>query len=143
MKTEKGVVIIAYKPGRSPRFAVLNRKKNWEGWELPKGHLENDDYEETVRLEMEEEAGIGEEHLKEIEGTDEVLEWSFEREGEEIKREYKCFLVKVADKAIIDVEGNPHDEHDSGFFLNREDTEGLLTHDNQVELLEKVTEQLD
>ncbi len=143
MKTEKGVVIVAYKPGRSPRFAVLNRKKNWEGWELPKGHLEEDDYEKTARLELKEEAGIEEDQVQDVKETDEVLEWSFEDEGQEIKREYRCFLVKVANDAIIDVTNNPHDEHDSGFFLNREDTEGLLTHDNQIELLEKVTDKLD
>lgn len=145
MKTEKGVVVIAYQISlRNHRFLVLKRTKNWEGWELPKGHLEEDDYEETVKLELEEEAGLENEELGEIEELGETLEWTFENDdGEEIKREYRAFTVKVDESAVVDTSNNPHEEHEDGFFLDYEDASSLLTYDNQRKILEKGKESLE
>ncbi|WP_414836427.1 NUDIX domain-containing protein [Candidatus Nanohalococcus occultus] len=140
MEREKGVVLVVYKkPSRNPRYLVLNRKKNWEGWELPKGHLEKDDYEHTARLELSEEAGI--EAIEELESTEQVLEWSFEDDdGQTIKREYKAFIVKVDEGAVTDTSANPHDEHERGHFFNYEDAKSLLTHQNQKEILDALHE---
>ena len=143
VKTEKGVIIVAYKNPRNPRFVVLNRKKNWEGWELPKGHLEKDDYRETVRLELKEEAGIDKAHIKEIEELDSTAEWSFEDDGKEIKREYKAFVVQLSENTFIDVNSNPHDEHEQGFFFRQEDARSLLTHKNNIEVLEKAVSKIE
>lgn len=143
MKTEKGVIIAAYKQDSYPRFVVLNRKKNWEGWELPKGHLEEDDYDKTVKLELQEEAGIDEEQIEEIEELGYTAEWTYEEEGETIKREYRGFIVRLSDDALIDVNQNPHDEHAQGFFFRREDAESLLTHENNVEALDEACEKID
>ncbi|WP_153550374.1 NUDIX domain-containing protein [Candidatus Nanohalobium constans] len=141
MKTEKGVIIVAYKESRrNNRYAILKRKKNWEGWELPKGHLEEDDYEDTVKLELGEEAGIKEDEIEEITDLEETAEWTFEEDGEEIKREYKAFIVRVSEEAQIDITENPHDEHEQGFFLKKKDVEGLLTYQNNVEVLERAAE---
>jgi 8-oxo-dGTP pyrophosphatase MutT (NUDIX family) len=144
MKTEKGVLIIAYQKSlRNHRILVLKRTKNWEGWELPKGHLENDDYRETVKLELKEEAGLDEETIQEITETGDTLEWTFENDdGEQIKREYKAFIAKIGEDAVVDVSENPHDEHETGFFLDYEDAEALLTYDNQKEILEDNKESL-
>lgn len=143
MKTEKGVVIAAYKQDRYPRFVVLNRSKNWEGWELPKGHLEDDDYEKTVKMELREEAGIDEEQIEDIEELGYTVEWKYQDDGEEIKREYRGFIVRLSKDALIDVNQNPHDEHDQGFFFRQEDAESLLTHDNNIEVLNRAVEQID
>jgi 8-oxo-dGTP pyrophosphatase MutT (NUDIX family) len=144
MKTEKGVVIVAYQESRrNHRYLVLKRTKNWEGWELPKGHLENEDYRETVKQELQEEAGLNEEKIESIEDLEETLEWTFEDEGEEVKREYRAFLVKIDGEAVVDVSVNPHDEHETGFFLDYEDTSSLLTYDNQKEILDKCKESLE
>jgi 8-oxo-dGTP pyrophosphatase MutT (NUDIX family) len=143
VKTEKGVIIVAYKDRIKPRFVVLNRSKNWEGWELPKGHLENDDYEETVKLELKEEAGIKEKHIKEISDLDHTAEWKFEEDGEEIKREYRAFTVELTEDAFIDVKSNPHDEHDQGFFFREEDAKSLLTYDNNIKVLEKAIRHIE
>jgi 8-oxo-dGTP pyrophosphatase MutT (NUDIX family) len=143
MTIEKGVAVVAYKESRgSRRFLVLKRTKNWEGWELPKGHLENDDYEATVIQELGEEAGIEEDEIQEIEELGEDLEWSFEDDGEEVQREYRGFLVRISDSAIVDTSENPHDEHETGFFMKKDDVESLLTYDNQRELLEEAVTQL-
>ncbi len=145
MRTEKGVAVIAYQESRgSRRFLVLKRTKNWEGWEIPKGHLEEDDYEETVKIELREEAGISEEKIEKLEELGEDLEWSYEDEdeGEEVRREYRGFLVKISDSAIVDVSGNPSDEHETGFFMKLEDVESLLTYDNQRDLLQEAVTRL-
>ena len=141
MRTEKGVIIVAHKkPSRENRYLVLNRTKNWEGWELPKGHLEEDDYQHTVKLELGEEAGIKEEQIKSIENLDHTVEWSFDDDGEEVKREYRAFLVEVDPDAIADVDQNPHEEHEKAFFLSKEDCNGLLTYDEHKEVLEMASE---
>ncbi len=143
MRTEKGVAIIAYKKSRgSNRFLILKRKKNWEGWEIPKGHLEEDDYRETVKIELKEETGLNESEIKSIEGLEEDLEWSFEDDGEEVKREYRGFLVEIKEEAFVDTSDNPSDEHETGFFMKQEDVESLLTYDNQKELLEEAITRL-
>jgi 8-oxo-dGTP pyrophosphatase MutT (NUDIX family) len=143
MKTEKGVIIAAYKQDRHPRFVILNRKKNWEGWELPKGHLEDDDYEETVRIELQEEAGIDEEQIEEIEELDYVAEWTYEESGEEIKREYRGFVIRLSEDALIDVKSNPHDEHSQGFFFRQEDAESLLAYENNIGVLNEAVDQIE
>lgn len=137
MKTEKGVMLVAYKQKNAPRYLVLKRKKNWEGWETPKGHLEDGDYEATVKEELKEEAGIQEDEIRDIRDMEETVEWSFEDDGEEVKREYRGYLVKVSPEAHVDVSRNPHDEHEHGFFFSYRDASEMITHDNNRELLEK------
>ena len=145
MRTEKGVAIIAYKESRgSRRFLVLKRTKNWEGWEIPKGHLEEDDYNKTVEIELGEEAGIEKDQIEEIQELGEDLEWSYEDEekGEEVKREYRGFIVKISDSAIVDTTENPSQEHETGFFMKKDDVESLLTYENQRDLLQEAVTQL-
>lgn len=144
MRKEKGVVLVAYKkPSRKPRYLLLQRKKNWEGWELPKGRLEQEDYRHTAELELSEEAGIDEEMVEELEEMDHTVEWTYEDGDEEVKREYRAFLIKLSPDSVIDTDGNPHDEHGKGFFLKKEDAESLLTYDNNIELLSMADEKID
>ncbi len=137
METEKGVIIIAYKPAEKPRYLVLKRKKNWEGWETPKGHLENGDYEETVEVELQEEAGIDAEQIEEIQDMDKTVSWEYEQGGEEFRKEYKAFLVELGPDTFVDVSANPDDEHEHGFFFVYRDAEKMITYDNNLELLEE------
>jgi 8-oxo-dGTP pyrophosphatase MutT (NUDIX family) len=141
MSAGKGAIIVAYKEGRNPRFLVLKRKKNWEGWELPKGHLE-EDLRSTALEELEEEAGISEEEVEELEQMDEKVEWSFEEDGEEHERSYTAFKAVISEEAVVDVSGNPDDEHEQGFFFRYRDAESLLTYDQHRELLERVYQEV-
>lgn len=137
MRTEKGVVAVVYKkPKRAPRYLVLKRKKNWEGWELPKGHLE-EDYKQTVKLELKEETGIEKDQIQDIDEMDYVLTWEYEEDGETVNREYRAFIVRVEENAQVSTENNPHEEHETGYFFNFEDTKSLLTYRNQAELLKE------
>ncbi|MFB6180375.1 MAG: NUDIX domain-containing protein [Candidatus Nanohalobium sp.] len=137
MRQEKGVIIAAYQQSlNNHRYLILKRKKNWEGWELPKGHLEDNDYRKTVKQELREEAGLKEDQIKEVTDMHQVINWRFEEDGEKVEREYKAFKVEVDESAEVDVSENPHDEHEQGFFLDFEDGKTLLTYDNHREVLE-------
>jgi 8-oxo-dGTP pyrophosphatase MutT (NUDIX family) len=137
METEKGVIIIAYKQAEKPRYMVLKRKKNWEGWETPKGHLENGDYEETVEIELQEEAGIDADNISEIQDMEKTVSWEYEDHGKEFRKEYKAFLVELDQDTFVDVSKNPCDEHEHGFFFVYRDAKKMITHDNNLELLEE------
>ncbi len=140
MKTEKGVIIVAYKRKNAPRYVVLKRKKNWEGWETPKGHLEDEGYEETVKEEMQEEAGISGDEILAIEDMEETVLWEYSQDGEDFRKEYRAFLVEVDEGAHVDVSRNPCDEHEHGYFFSFRDASEMVTHDNNRELLEKAHE---
>jgi 8-oxo-dGTP pyrophosphatase MutT (NUDIX family) len=141
MRTEKGVAIVAYKEKRGKkRFLVLQRTKNWEGWEIPKGHLEDKDYIKTVKQELREEAGIPENEIEQIEYLNQDLEWTYtDEEGQEVKREYRGYMLETSEDASADVTQNPHEEHETGFFMKKEDVRSLLTYENQKELLKSAT----
>ncbi len=144
MKVEKGVIIVVYKQSRrNNRYAVLKRKKNWEGWELPKGHLEEGDYQETVKIELMEECGIDEDQIQEITDMEEETSWEYDQDGEDFRKEYKAFVVEVDKDVQIDVSKNPCDEHEQGFYLKIEDAKSLLTYENNVEILEKATDLIE
>lgn len=133
MREERRVCIVLYKMMDGyPRYGVLKRTLNWEGWELPKGHLEGD-AAESARQEIAEETGIAD-----IEALDPFAcdaGWTYEDDGEEVQVTCDCFLAEVPGDAYIDVSGNPHDEHAKGHFLNFRDARDILTHENQRELL--------
>jgi len=141
MRTEKGVSLVVYKKKRGKkRFLVLKRNKNWEGWEIPKGHLEDEDYIKTLKQELREEAGIPEEKIEKIENLNQDLEWTYtDEEGQEVKREYRGYVVETSKAASVDVTQNPHEEHETGFFMKKEDVKSLLIYENQKELLNLAT----
>ena len=141
MRTEKGVALVVYKKKRGKkRFLILKRNKNWEGWEIPKGHLEDEDYIKTVKQELREEAGIPEKKIEKIENLNQDLEWTYtDEEGQEVKREYRGYVVETSKAASVDVTQNPHEEHETGFFMKKEDVKSLLTYENQKELLNLAT----
>ncbi len=138
MKTEKGIIAVVYKDsGIRNRYLVLHRVKNWEGWELPKGHLEDGDYEETVRIELREEAGISSDDIERLDELGEEASWEYERDGEERRKEYRAYLVRVNSEVTADVSNNPDEEHDQAFFLGFRDAKALLHYEDNVDLLAK------
>lgn len=142
MDEEKRVCIVLYKQfnGR-PRYAVLKRTKNWEGWELIKGHQEGVDPEKAACTEIREETGIDE--LQRIEKLDKEISWTYEDNDEEVHTRCTCFVAEAPSDAFIRVSENPHDEHEKGHFLNFRDARDILTYGNQRDLLEHVHERLE
>ena len=141
MEVEKGVILAVF--DENNRIMVMKRKKNWEGWELPKGHLEKDDYRETVLIELEEEAGIDPEHIESVIDLDHTASWKYTQDGKEYRKEYKAYTVKVSDVDSVDTSENPDDEHEHGFFLRPRHVEEMLEYDNNVEVLEQALKQID
>jgi NUDIX domain. len=138
MREEKGVIAVVWKKSGSKwRYAVLQRDRNWEGWELPKGHMEGTP-RETLEMELREEAGITDGDIQEVEDLNRKMSWSFQDGDETVKKEYDCFSVRVSGDTSLDATENPHDEHSQALFLRFEDAYSLLTYDNQKELLEYV-----
>ncbi len=133
MPEEHRVCIVLYKMvDGHPRYAVLRRTLNWEGWELPKGHVEGTP-EESVRMELAEETGI--EEVTAIKRLDFDAGWTYTEDGETVAVTCDSFLVEVPEDTYIDVSANPHEEHAKGHFLNYRDARDILTHDNQRDLL--------
>ena len=141
MEVEKGVITAVF--DEDNRVLVLKRKKNWKGWELPKGHLEKDDYRETVLIELEEEAGIDPELVDLVKDLEETVEWEYTQNGEDFKKQYKAFLVKVSDVERVDTSQNPCDEHEHGFFLRPRHVEEMLEYENNKKVLRKAMEEID
>lgn len=135
MKEEKGVIITVF--DEKDRVLVLKRKKNWEGWELPKGHLEEDDYKETVRIELEEEAGIDSEKIDSIRELERTISWEYVQDGEEYRKEYKAFSVDISNVDAVNTRQNPCDEHEHGFFLRPQHVKEMLEYENNKEILRK------
>lgn len=141
MELEKGVIVTVF--DEKNRVLVLKRKKNWEGWELPKGHLEKDDYEETVLIELEEETGIEPEKIDSIKDLDKTISWEYSQDGDDFRKEYKAFAVKVSGVEAVDTRENPCDEHEHGFFLRPSHVREMLEYENNVEVLDEAIEQQD
>lgn len=135
MKEEKGVIIAVF--DERGRVLVLKRKKNWEGWELPKGHLEQDDYRETVRIELQEESGIEPEKIDALKDLQKTVSWKYTQDGQEYSKKYKAFRVEVSNIERVDTSENPCDEHEHGFFLRPEHVEEMLEYDNNKEVLRR------
>lgn len=141
MQEEQRVCVVLRKTvGGGKRYGVLKRTKNWEGWELVKGHIDDDEAPaDAAAREVNEETGI--ETVKDITALDYELTWTYERDGEQRRSVCRCFLIDVPSDAYIDVGANPDDEHATGHFLNFRDARDILTYDNQRELLEHVRQQ--
>ncbi len=139
MPEEKGVIVAVF--DEKDRVAVLKRKKNWEGWELVKGHLE-ENYEETVIQEIKEEAGLNSELIDSIKDLQYTAEWSYKDDGDEILRKYKAYAVKVSGTPVIRTSNNPSDEHEHGFFLNPRDVKEMVEYDNNRKIIEKACKEL-
>lgn len=143
MREEERVCVVLYKRVDNDyvHYGVLKRTKNWDGWEIIKGHMEADGPAATARQEVAEEAGITD--IVDIQPIDHTVEWTYEDDGDEVNAVCDCFLVEVPSDARIDVSSNPHDEHEHGFFLNYRDARDILTYDDQRELLDAAHEVLE
>lgn len=144
MKTRQGVIAVLLKPTNSHyRFAVFRRTLNWEGWELVKGGVEDDEGEEkAVKREIEEEAGIKEDEIVELSPMDGRVQWSYQRNQTKIKADYKPFLVKVPAQTKIKLPES-NDEHSQGLFLNYRDARDILAFDNNRQLITRAREILE
>ncbi|EHK00594.1 hypothetical protein HRED_03289 [Candidatus Haloredivivus sp. G17] len=76
-----------------------------------------DDYRETVRIELQEESGIEPEKIDAIKDLGKTVSWKYTQDGQEYSKKYKAFRVEVSNIERVDTSENPCDEHEHGFFL--------------------------
>ena len=142
MKVKRGVATAPYRIKNGKReYVLLRRNKNWKGWEMPKGHLEEKDYDHTVQIELKEEAGIEKEEilekepLQEKEGSHKSISWTYQKNGEKIRSEFLAFKVRLSSDTELDISDNPHSEHTDARFVKYKEALELLTHEEQKEIL--------
>ncbi len=141
MEEVRGVMICLFKEKNGhPRYCVLKRDHNWQGWEFPKGRIDTgEDVKEAAMREIEEETGI---KPIEIDELDIEHEWTYLRDNKKYRSIYKCFMARAPEDARVYTGKNPDNEHSKGFFLNFRDTMDILEHDNQKDLLKIVDSKL-
>lgn len=91
------------------KFLILHHKKNWAGWELPKGGIEENESEiEALGREVREETGLSKiEVLKRFDTL--LVYWDRSRR---IQNEHSVFLVRANFVEPVTFEYNTTSEHD-------------------------------
>ena len=142
MERIDGVVVCVYKLKRDhPRFAVLKRELNWNGWELVKGRMDGEESpEEAAEREVKEETGIAPEKMERLDG---MIEWEYEREGTEFHASYRKFTAEAPEDSRIDISSNSVREHSKGLFLNLRDTKDILSYDQHSKLVEETAQKIE
>ena len=132
MNIKNGVTGIVYseKDGKK-YFLLLHRILNWQGWEFPKGGVEEGEKaEKAVLREVSEETGLKE--LEIVGKIPEKMEWA----TEELRYIYDVFLVKGNISEEVKLQEGI-EEHDSFEWVEKERMEKVLTHEENKENLRK------
>lgn len=132
----KSVFMVAYKEEKEIKYLVMKRILHWEGWEFPKGGIEdNESRNATIKRELKEEAGLKPERIidMKIRGK-----WDYEKEIEDrpevTGQSYELFAVEVFDDEV-----NLDKEEHSGYkWMEFNDAYNLLTWENQKSCLIEV-----
>jgi len=137
MRVDAGVAMLVYRETveNQREYLILRRCKNWDGWELPKGHLEHDSHEATVFVELNEEAGIEPVDVKKLASLDKYLTFQFEENQETVVSNFKCFEVEVNVETEVDLSKNPFDEHSDYKWVSQNEAKDELEHEEQRNLL--------
>ena len=139
MKYRKGIgAIIFRETSEGTRFLIFHRTKNWQGWELLKGGIqEGESSLNSLKREIMEETGIKD--YKIIKSTIKTIKYDWpEFFAKDHKlytgAEHEFFLVKTDQKDVI-IDKN---EHDNFKWVDQEEALKLLTYNNHKEVLRHV-----
>lgn len=137
-KYRKYVFIVAFLKRKNPLYFILHRTKNWNGWELPKGGLKDDETElKCLKRETREETGA--KKFEVIAKTRHFIKYKFPKgflKDDHIFFGAKgyVFLVELFSKrAKVD-----RREHDKYMWVRKEEAMEILTHKNHKNALEYV-----
>ncbi len=141
MISEKSCGAVIYKGNNKNKNVrkYLLLKYNAGHWGFPKGHIEHGESEkQTVLRELREETGITNALFKD--GFKEVVEYSFQRGNETIKKRVVFYIIRVNDnynKIMLS------SEHNSYEWLDYNKARGRLTYENTKKILDKAEEFLN
>lgn len=100
---KRGVSAIIRADNGSNYFLILHRNESWEGWEFPKGGIENGESSEQALLrEIKEETGLNAEIKKKID-----FKRGFQNNGE--GHSFEVFWVEANMNYPVKVEKKTHD----------------------------------
>lgn len=139
MRVDDGVAMIVYRKNQENKreYLILKRDKNWQGWEIPKGHLEHNSFKATILIELNEEAGIEPIEVKKIKELDEYLTFQFEEDDKKIVSNFKCFEIEVRNNTNIDLSKNPSSEHTTHDWLTKKNAISKLEYKEQKEIVKE------
>ncbi len=139
MHYRKGIAAIVFrKTGEGPLFLIFHRVKNWEGWELLKGGLLDEEDDLTcLKRELEEETGIRE---YEIIPTDYKVMYKWPKH---FVKDHHMFTGAINNFYLVEVQQEnvrvDTREHDEYRWVSKEEALKLLTYDNTKRALERLT----
>ncbi len=115
-----------------PIYLILHRVLNWEGWEFPKGGIEEGESEKEALLrEVMEETGL--KRLKIIKKIN-IIKYKGDNGVQYV---YHQYLVRGNSEEQVTLQKEPVVEHDGYKWANFDEAYELLTWPNDKETLEK------
>jgi len=139
MPVEKSAgAIIFRKEGKETLFLLLHypsgSRAKKEYWDLPKGHIEKgEDEETTVRREVEEETGLKD--IKIIDGFKETIKYFFKSKGRNILKFVVFYLAETQNKEV-----KISEEHTGYLWLPYQESMEKLTFKNAKEIVKKAND---
>ena len=129
MKQERSAGAIVFKKDKEINYLLLHYESGH--WDLPKGHIEeNETEQQTLKREIEEETGIKD--IKIIHGFKKKIQYYFKVKDELIKKEVVFYLAQTKTKQI-----KISFEHIGFEWLTFEEAKEKLTYKNAKDILEK------
>ena len=129
MKKERSAGAIVFKKDKEINYLLLHYEAGH--WDLPKGHIEeNESEQQTLKREIEEETGIKD--AKIVHGFKEKIQYYFKFKNELISKEVVFYLAKTKTKQI-----KISFEHIGFEWLSFEEAKEKLTYKNAKLILEK------
>jgi 8-oxo-dGTP pyrophosphatase MutT (NUDIX family) len=130
--------VIFDNPG-NPFFLILKRKRNWEGWEFPKGGIEAGETEEdAVKREIFEETGLKKfKILKKIEGIKKEFIGMNNR-----LNVHSVYLIEASMNIPVHIPKGADPEHSTYLWCDKSSTRSKITWDNDKKILERVLEEI-
>lgn len=135
MEEKKGVSLVVYDDNGSLYFLILQRVKDWQGWEFPKTAIEEGQDPEQVALHcLQEQTGLSQ--YKVIGKLDSKRE--FEKDG--VKYSYDVFIVSSSMNIPVKIS---NDKYSTYFWGQADRIKEKLSWDSEIETFDHAVEAIN